>query len=91
MNIMHYKKIFQVQSVFYLKKKPNQSRDIDCILIVFYAVETLAHSDVSEVLPSCPYMPSYLVSRKMDENEAIAKGYVSKVLTLQLNERVSIV
>ena len=55
-------------------------------MIVFHVVETLAHSEVSDVLPSCPYTPSYLVSRKMDENEAIAKGHVSKVLTLQLNE-----
>ncbi|KAJ7354723.1 hypothetical protein OS493_030499 [Desmophyllum pertusum] len=33
-------------------------------------VETLPHSEVSDVLPSCPYNPSYLVSRKLNENEA---------------------
>ncbi|XP_068742280.1 N-acetyl-beta-glucosaminyl-glycoprotein 4-beta-N-acetylgalactosaminyltransferase 1-like isoform X2 [Montipora capricornis] len=42
-------------------------------------VETLPHSAVSDALPSCPYSPSYLVSRKLAENEAIVKGYI-KVL-----------
>ena len=42
-------------------------------------VDTLPHSAVSDVLPSCPYNPSYLVSKKLRENEAFKKGYVSLV------------
>ena len=46
----------------------------------FYTrVDTLPHSAVSDVLPSCPYNPSYLVSKKLLENEALKRGYVSLV------------
>ena len=45
--------------------------------LLLSAVETLPHSEVSDVLPSCPYNPSYLVSRKLHENEALSGNFVS--------------
>jgi len=46
-------------------------------ILLLSAVETLPHSEVSDVLPSCPYNPSFLVSRKLKENEAFSGNFVS--------------
>jgi len=46
-------------------------------ILLLSAVETLPHSEVSDVLPSCPYHPSFLVSRKLMENEAFSGKFVS--------------
>ena len=46
-------------------------------ILLLSAVETLPHSEVSDVLPSCPYHPSFLVSRKLIENEAFSGKFVS--------------
>ena len=46
-------------------------------ILLLSAVETLPHFEVSDVLPSCPYNPSYLVSRKLVENEAFSGNFVS--------------
>ena len=53
-------------------------------LVSFPAVETLSHLEVSDVLPSCPYSPSYLLSRKLEENEAFVKGYVGYSSSMHL-------
>ncbi|XP_078376385.1 N-acetyl-beta-glucosaminyl-glycoprotein 4-beta-N-acetylgalactosaminyltransferase 1-like [Oculina patagonica] len=39
-------------------------------------VENLPHSEVSDVLPPCPYHPSYVVKRKLSENEAFVGNFI---------------
>ncbi|XP_058972878.2 beta-1,4-N-acetylgalactosaminyltransferase 3 [Pocillopora verrucosa] len=39
-------------------------------------VEDLPHSEVSDVLPLCPYQPSYVVSKKLNENEAFTGNFI---------------
>ncbi|XP_067020952.1 N-acetyl-beta-glucosaminyl-glycoprotein 4-beta-N-acetylgalactosaminyltransferase 1-like [Acropora muricata] len=52
-------------------------------------VDTLPHSAVSDVLPSCPYNPSYLVSKTLRENEAFKKGYV-KLLRVYPDDKTDV-
>ena len=51
-------------------------------IFLLSAVETLPHFEVSDVLPSCPYNPSYLVSRKLIENEAFSGNFVSRYIKI---------